>query len=520
MANKNLFRTLIGKMVPATDTLNEEMAPAYALSPEQALAQYAATGCLSSTFYASAQLQLQRVLGMCKRIEPDFVARAAVFARERGAMKDMPALLCAYLSKRDPQLLERVFFRVIDNGRMLRDFVQIVRSGAVGRKSLGSAPKRLVRQWLERHSDDALFRASVGSSPSLADIVRMVHPKPDDQGREAFYGYLLGRPADRARLSALVRAYEEFKEDRNRAVPDVPFEMLTALPLTADQWAKIAWSAPWQMTRMNLNTFVRHRVFDTKRPGDLVDRIANRLKDPEAIRKARAFPYQLLVAYQNAGDRVPAGIRSALEDAMEVATRNVPRFEGRLFVFPDVSGSMGAPVTGYRKSASSAVRCVDVAALVAATFLRANPETVVMPFEHRLVSISLTAKDSIMTNAERLAAIGGGGTNCSAPLKELNRKGVKGDLVIYVSDNQSWVDAGGAVGTATAREWSVFKKRNPMARMVCIDVQPYANTQAADRADILNIGGFSDQVFDVIAAFASGKLAGEHWVDVIRRTEL
>lgn len=414
MANKNLFRTQMGKMVPAADVLNEERAPAYAFTPEHALAQYAATGCLSSTFYASAELQLTRVLEMCGQVEPEFIARVAVFAREQGAMKDMPALLCAYLSTRDRDLLARVFFRVIDNGRMLRNFVQIMRSGAVGRKSLGTAPKRLIRQWLERHSDDALFRASVGANPSLSDIVRMVHPKPGRAEREAVYGYLLGRPVDRARLSELIRAFEEFKEDRNRALPDVPFEMLTALPLTPNQWAKIASTAPWQMTRMNLNTFVRHRVFEEPKgqKAKLVNRIANRLKDPAAITKARAFPYQLLVAYRQAGPLLPAEIRSALEDAMEIATRNVPRIKGKLFVFPDVSGSMVMPVTGCRGSASSSVRCVDVAALVAATLLRANPETTVMPFEHRLVPITLSARDSIMTNAERLASIGGGGTNC------------------------------------------------------------------------------------------------------------
>ncbi len=38
-------------------------------------------------------------------------------------------------------------------------------------------------------------------------------------------------------------------------------------------------------------------------------------------------------------------------------------------------------------------------------------------------------------------------------------------------------------------------------RLVCIDLQAYATTQAPDRSDILNIGGFSDAVFQVVAAF-------------------
>ena len=33
--------------------------------------------------------------------------------------------------------------------------------------------------------------------------------------------------------------------------------------------------------------------------------------------------------------------------------------------------------------------------------------------------------------------------------------------------------------------------------------------------DILNIGGFSDSVFDVIATFAKGTLNPNHWVGVI-----
>ena len=122
--------------------------------------------------------------------------------------------------------------------------------------------------------------------------------------------------------------------------------------------------------------------------------------------------------------------------------------------------------------------------------------------------MSLNARDSVMTNAEKLAAaIGGGGTNCSAPLALLNKRKATGDLVIYVSDNESWVDAPPTVGTAAARretmqEWARFKERNPQARLVCIDIQPYATTQAKEREDILNVGGFSDPVFELIAEFA------------------
>jgi 60 kDa SS-A/Ro ribonucleoprotein len=64
------------------------------------------------------------------------------------------------------------------------------------------------------------------------------------------------------------------------------------------------------------------------------------------------------------------------------------------------------------------VRCIDVAALVAAAVLRKDRAARVLPFEQEGRSkLSLNARDSAMSNAQQAqAAISGGGTNCSAPL--------------------------------------------------------------------------------------------------------
>src|SRR5262245_19110471 len=519
MANKTLFKSLIGKLMPATDALNEHQAPAYALSPKQQLAQYAATGCLNTTFYAGADEQLAKVLELCADIDAEFVAKTAVFCRERGFMKDMPALLCAVLSMKDRQMLNVVFPRVIDNAKMLRNFVQIVRSGAVGRKSLGSAPKRLVREWLDARDPATLFKANVGQDPSLADIVKMVHPKPKDAGREALFGYFIGRDYAFDQLPDVARSFEAYKKGESRDVPDVPFQMLTALELGTPEWTAIARRAPWQMTRMNLNTFARHGVFG--QPG-MTAVIAKRLRDAKAIAKARVFPYQLMVAYTmaSANADIPKEVCEALQDAMEIAIANVPSIEGQIYICPDVSGSMSARVTGYRKGATTSVRCIDVAALVAAAVLRKNARTEVLPFECDVVKVNLNSRDSVMTNAAKLAAVGGGGTNFSAPLELLNRRKAKVDLVIFISDYESWVDAGGGRGTATMREWNAFKERNLNARLACIDVQPYRTVQAIEREDILNVGGFSDQVFDVISEFARGELNAAHWIGVIEEVVL
>jgi 60 kDa SS-A/Ro ribonucleoprotein len=513
MANKTLFASLRDALIPQADAVNSESAPAYALSPKHALAQYAATGCFGRTFYATAGEQLKRVLELCDAVDPDFIARVAIYSRTQSFMKDMPALLCAGLSARDPRLHEAVFTRVIDDTRMLRTYVQILRSGVVGRKSLGTAPKRLVREWLGSRDEDVLFSSSAGQSPSLADIVKMVHPKPSSPKREAFYGYMLGLSHDANALPKLVMQVEQFKAGDGLGVPDVPFTLLAALPLSRMDWVSIALNASWQTTRMNLNTFARHGVFEDHSATGL---IAARLRDAGDIQRARVFPYQLLTAHRNCDAAVPVEVRNALQDAIELAIANVPIVEGDVVVCPDVSGSMSSPVTGHRAGSTSSVRCIDIAALVAASVLRKNQAAAVLPFQQEVVPVDLNSRDSVMTNAGRLSSIGGGGTNCSAPVRLLNERKAKADLVIFVSDNESWVehslDGGRGRGTALLAEWSEFRRRNPKARLVCLDVQPNQTTQAAERADILNIGGFSDQVFETISAFASGQLEADHWI--------
>lgn len=512
MANRSLFQTLRGALIPQATAKNNAGAPSYSLGPKAALAQLAATGCLSHTFYASQETQLERVLELAMQVDTDFLAQTALYSRRKGFMKDMPALLCAVLATRDLDRLAEVFPQVIDNGKMLRNFVQILRSGATGRKSLGSAPKRLVRQWLERASERQLVQASIGNDPSLADVVKMVHPRPADAGRQAFYAWLIGKPWEADALPGSLQAFEQWKTSREGEIPDVPFQMLTAQDLGEKEWSAIAANASWQTTRMNLNTFARHGVF---RDAGQVKRLATRLADPDQVRRARVFPYQLLVAFLNAGKEVPDQLREALQDAMETAIGNVPEINGKVVVCPDVSGSMQSSVTGYRPGASSKVRCIDVAALVAAAFLRKNRSARVLPFEVNVVDLALNPRDSVMTNATRLAKIGGGGTNCSAPLARLNKEKAAADLVIFVSDNESWADPRANRGTAMMNEWEKFRQRNRKARLVCIDITPHATTQATDRKDILNVGGFSDTVFDIIAGFAAGADGKDHWIKQI-----
>ena len=67
------------------------------------------TGTLNGTYYASDEEQLKKTLELANKVDPKFVAKLAVYARQEGLMKDMPAVLTAVVASRAPELLASDF---------------------------------------------------------------------------------------------------------------------------------------------------------------------------------------------------------------------------------------------------------------------------------------------------------------------------------------------------------------------------------------------------------------------------
>ncbi|MEZ6125826.1 MAG: TROVE domain-containing protein [Planctomycetaceae bacterium] len=541
-------------ILPRATVRNEAGGPAYALEPKHALAQFAATGCFNGTFYAGAETQLATLKTLIDQVNDNvYLAKLAVFARERACMKDMSAALAATLAARDTVLFHQVFDRVIDNGRVLRTLFQMIRSGQFGKKSLSSSLQRAFQRWLNSASPEKLLSASIGHDPSLRDILRMARPTPTDNGRRALFGWLTDKeqpkwaPATESNLPEQVRLLVEFRRaeapeqqvallqgDEGRQALRARWDLLADTARGPQVWSAIARSMGPQALRMNLNTLQRHGVFQDV---EMVRYVADRLADENEIRRSRQFPYQYFAAYLNVSDEIPNTIKASLHKAAEIACGNVPELPGPIVIGLDVSGSMQSAVTGNRgRGATSKMRCVDVAALVAAAILRRNPDSVVIPFDTRAFDAKVDPSDSILSLSERLAKYGGGGTDCSLPLQMANAKFSTRKFAgaVLVSDNESWITKGrpyyggrnGATGVMT--EWQKFvdnQSRLPQApggnaapKLICIDLQPYQTTQAPERGDILNVGGFSDAVFEVIAAFLSSD-AGR-FVTEVEATEL
>jgi len=539
MANKSLFAS-VNSRLPRANAVNEAGGRAYKLEPKHALAQVAATGTFGNAFYSTAETQLDEVLKLIDEVDDNqYLAKLALYAREKAFMKDMPAALLVALSVRDTELMHRVFDRVVDNGRVLRTVFQMIRSGQFknkaghGRVGLSSSVQRAFQRWLNTASVGKLLSASIGNDPSLRDILRMARPTPKDNTRRAMFGWLTDKsidkwaPATEADLPVEVQsliAYRNSESEEAQALiagglDNVRWDLLSDAAKGPKVWAALVRKMGPQALRMNLNTLLRHDVFCEPQSASsrvsatsaMVDYVADRIADESEIRRSKQFPYQYFAAYLNADLEVPQKIRTALHKAAEIACGNVPELPGPVVIGLDTSGSMSCAVMGNRgRGATSKMRCIDVAALFAAAILRRNPDSVVIPFDTSAYDAKIDPNDSILSIAERLAKYGGGGTDCSLPLVAANQKHAKRKFagIVLVSDNESWVGTGrhGSTGVMTAWEAFVANQRklagneaNP--KLVNIDLQPYQTVQACERADIMNIGGFSDSVFNVISAF-------------------
>lgn len=532
MSNKSLFKsaTTSSKVVKVDtpDTTNKAGGKAYLFDSKHKLAQIASTNCFNGTFYASAadNLKLAKEAALALKEDPQFIAKVALYSRNKGYMKDMPAFLTVVLAEIDTALFRKVFRKVIDNGKMLRNVIQMARSGVVtGKKCNMSAGtyRHAIQEWFNSKNPRALFKASIGNDPSMRDILRMSRPRPNSPEQNALFGYFLGKTIEMDALPEVVREYELWKKNKTGSVPDVDFRFLDSLGLSDENWMEIARNAPWMMTRMNLNTFARHNVFKNE---EIANIVSARLRNKEDIEKARAFPYQLYAAWDaiQSTSGVPFKVRDALQDAMEIAINNVPEIKGNVQVCVDCSGSMSCPVTGEDsedgRRHSSSISCVQVAGLVASSVIRKNPSATVWTFNSDAVRVNLNPRDTVITNTQKLAKAGGG-TNISAPLHKMNAEKVNADVVLYVSDYESWIDSDAyRCGTGLAEEWKTFKARNPKAKLICIDLTPRNNSQIQTQPDVLQIGGFSDAVYDVMAAFVEHGLSSDHWVSEIEKIEI
>lgn len=484
---------------PENLTTNKSGATAFKLTAAQSLAQLIAVGFLDNKYYTSAEEQLDMVKKLCSECSPEFVAACAIYSAEQG-MKDMPAVLLATLRQMSLDLYKQTFPHVARDGRMLRGLVAAIRGGKMGSRNLNTSGRRLVQQWFAARTPLQVWRQSVGANPSLSDVMALAHPSPgEDPERQAVYT-LLRKNKKTDNLPDEIKKYYDFVRDQvNNEMPRAGFMRLKALPLSKDNWKKLTEQMSWTELRMNLNMLEEKGVFEDK---EVLQRVANKLMNPEEVKRSRVFPYQIYTSYENAKNTV---LRNALQVALDHSLANVPELPGNVILAVDVSQSMNGPVNGNTvrydaKKAAGVMTCSKVAAIMAMAFYKKNPTAKVYTFDTSPVEYTsqLNSQDSLATNVGRLH-FRGGGTTVAAPLQAVIGAKQPVDYFLIFSDYENNNQYRGGTTTESALAWKKIKENNPNAKLIMIDLEGAHTSQVPiEREEVCYISGFNDGLFSAV----------------------
>jgi len=516
---------------------NREGAPSYRRSLREQIVQVLTTGTLSNTFYASREQIAQEAVEVLTRGRqecPQFLARALVYARNEGLIKDLPVMGLAILSGgggATRRLFEQAFGQVVLIPDDLRNFVKFCKSGKIpGRQGLGGMTVGKVRESLLAMSEyHAVKYGSANSREiTLGDIARLAHPKPGSAAVSERLGWLVkGREAlsDNPELNPKIRALEALKlaatEDEQVALireGGLPYEVVipSVKATTAKIWEALLRHAPYMNLLRNLNTFARNGVF---RQDENVRYAVSRLTDRHAIERSKVLPFRFFDAWKaccaSAND---SRLTDALRQALELSFANMPTLGSRqVAIGTDVSGSMRA-----RFSEKSSARYIDIAGIFTGALLkRIEGRALPILFDDRVhLDHGLSARDDIVITAEKIARYGGGATAVGAPIQYLLDRQIKVDAFIGITDNIDWAYGDGCYASGDFLSlWRRYRKEvNPEAMALLVTIAPYRDTVApAGEKGVRFIYGWSDRVLKYIALSLE---QGESQIQAIERLSL
>ena len=499
---------------------NHEGAPAYHRSLREQVVQVLTTGTLNDTFYASGHelaAEASEVLVRAREQCPEFLARALVWAREKGYMRTLPVVGLAILSGgrgATKALFEAAFPRVIRTPDDLRAFVALCVAGTVpGRKGLGGVAVAAVRKSMNTLSEyhAVKYGSAASRGVSLRDVLRLSHPHPTDAALSERFGWLVGgvgKLGSNPALNPRIRAFEALKRTTDEGdcislirTGSLPYEaVIPALSATTPAiWAELLRQAPYMNLLRNLVTLTRHDVFKDEAN---VRYAVERLTDQRAIESAKVFPFRFMDAWRKytGTDGHDSRIADAIRAALEMSFVNVPSFgDLTVAVGTDVSGSMAYdyPEMGSRKP-------IEIAGIFTGAILRRiQGRAIPLPFETVVrQNCGLSGRDEILTTANKIAAMGGGGTAVGAPIGYLLDRKIPVDVFVGITDNEDWAFGDGYSTPGSFRlEWQRYTREvSPRARAYLITVVPGREVVApAGEKGVRFIYGWSDAVLKFIS---------------------
>jgi len=462
---------------PKQKTLTTNIAggQAYKQSNELELISILLTSFVSDQFYRSSNDTLNRVKELLGKVDPKFAAKAAIFARDKFGMRSIAHALAGELTSNisgqewSKNFYDKVVVRVDDMTEIMSYYLE--NKTDKNKPKFPNSLKKGFASAFNRFDNYQLAKyKSEGKEVKLIDIVNLVHPIPNSSNREALAKLVSGG----------LKSTDTWESKLSKAGQDASNgEELSQLK--SDAWGEL-------LTTKKIGYFALLRNLRNiiNQAPQFVGLACDMLTDEKLIKSSRILPFRFSTAYEEISKLGSSSdvrmVMTALHQALDISSINIPKFDGETLVVLDVSGSMSGKPS-------------EIASLFGAMLSKAN-NCDVMTFATSASYKAYNPMDSILTirNGFRFS---GGGTN----FKDIFLKAIKKyDNIIILSDLQGWIG-----DTTPSSEFNLYKKKfNCNPHVFSWDLTGYGSLQLPE-SQVYCLSGFSDKVFDIIELLKTDK---------------
>ncbi|MFN7116826.1 MAG: TROVE domain-containing protein [Saprospiraceae bacterium] len=464
--------------------LNKAGGEAYVMTPKLQLASLLLTSFAQDQFYRSAKQTFQELIQLLPQVEPIFAAKAAIFARTQYGMRSITHVLAAELAAQvsgqpwAKDFYDKIIFRPDDMLEILAYFE------SKGGKHLPNAMKKGFAKAFDRFDSYQLAKyRGENRAYKLVDVVNLVHPKPTERNAEALKSLIVNElRTTQTWETKLTQAGQKAENDAEKAA------------LKAAAWAELL-----KTNKLGYFALLRNLRNILQQAPELTDVVCQKLVNRHQIKKSLVLPFQYLTALdalQEAASELNINqlrqVQKALNEALELALDNVPKFDGRTLIVLDDSGSM----TGARGKQKPPI---EIGAIFAAVLYRSN-DADLMRFSDDASYLTPYFGDSTMSIADRLIKNArSAGTNFHAIFQKAKQAY---DRIIILSDMQGWM--GHYSPKATFDQYKQRYGADPF--IYSFDLQGYGSLQFPENK-VFALAGFSEKVFDIMQLLETDRQA-------------
>lgn len=491
-------------------TVNKEGAKAFMLTPELELYSAVVTASLQDQFYEKSKERLERIRQLIRKNDPAFVARLAVYAREKMYLRSVPLVLAVELAKvhtgnklvsqlvnrvvqRADEITEMLSFYALSNER--KDIKKFNRLSKQIQKGLALAFNKFDEYQFAKYNRKAAV--------TLKDALFIVHPKPKDDDQQLLFDKIVENELQ------------------------VPYTWETTLTATGQMQYlsagekqkafRYAWEQLVESNALGYMAMMRNlrNILEADVDNRIIDKVCAHLTDTNAVLRSKQLPFRFLSAYRElkaVKNGRTGSVLEALETAIQTSVQHLQGFDAdtRVVIACDVSGSMQAPV-----SPRSSVKSYDIGLLLG-MLLQYKCENVVTGMFGDKWKIVNFPKKNILANVDafyqREGEVGYS-TNGFLVLADLVKSKYVADKVMFFTDCQMWdsTSRNSYSMNTMAAQWKLYKEIAPDAKLYLFDLAGHGNTPVDAKADdVYLIAGWSDKVFEILAAMEKGEDAITH----------